>query len=240
MDESNSSLQRQIENLTAIIELWVPVLEEMKTLQRSLEDLPVSLEHLRQQLNAINQDKLQLQKNQPPETQLQKTSQFKKLEPKLQISAASLEAALPQLVVLEKKIKNLIALKERLEALQESVQPTHAPNYAAEFAQVQQLRTGLKKAVSSAEAEGDQLHFSQDRLSLEETTSLPISPAYKERRSLAEARSHRQSRLLRTRCWLWGLVAIASVLTATSLGTAVLLQHLPALRNITQTDFERR
>ena len=240
MSEYTSRLQRQIESLSAIIELWVPVLEEMKTMQRNLEELPVSLEQLKQQLAALDQDKLHQESESETAQQLQEVNKIQKLEPKLRNSVNNLEAALPQLAVLEKKIRNLIALKERLEALQENVQSSQSPNYAAEFAQLQHSKQNLTShKISAAEADlestdEERRGFNQvslDHLSpVEENAWLQLSLAESKRQHRFSPVRPRQSSIRRTSMWL-GITLFATVLI--SFGTVILVKHSPVLRETT-------
>lgn len=154
-DVSNQKLQKEIETLINIIQLWIPVLDQMKSMHHNLEALPNDLILLRQQLNYLIQlDHLTETQREAdaggkPHQAITSTqkSDFNNIltaQEKLQKLISSLNGTFPQLLILERKISNLVALKEKLEAIQEKNQPyASLPNYEAEFSIVCQQKNYL-------------------------------------------------------------------------------------------------
>jgi hypothetical protein len=142
-------LQSELKSLIIIIELWIPVLAAMKKTLEDLEQLPINLAILKHQLSKLEQASYiyrQRLNSQGLETldksiifsQTQDTITLEKIEPKFQALIGKLEAAIPSLLALERKIGDLIALRERIEALQEEVVGTQNQEYAEEFALIKQ------------------------------------------------------------------------------------------------------
>ena len=130
---NHKSLQFQIENLIPILELWIALLEETHKTQRNLEELPAHLEYLKQQINVVKLNKSRASASHQP-----KISEFESQEVdfKLKTLLNNLEAKLPQLITMDKKINDLVALRERLEALQErELEPI--PNHLSELIRLQ-------------------------------------------------------------------------------------------------------
>lgn len=132
---NHKSLQFQIENLIPILELWVSLLEETNKAKKNLEELPAHLEYLKEQTNAakLNKSRISISSVSHPsktdELESQKVDFIKTL-------MSDLEAKLPQLITLDHKINNLVALRERLEALQErELEPI--PNHLDELIRLQ-------------------------------------------------------------------------------------------------------
>ena len=71
----------------------------------------------------------QMQKNAIAPDRLLQIQRIQAIEPKLQILMNSLGTEITQLHDLEQKIGNLIALRERIEALQEQYQTNSTPSF---------------------------------------------------------------------------------------------------------------
>ncbi|MCU0534062.1 MAG: hypothetical protein MUD14_09215 [Hydrococcus sp. Prado102] len=125
-NEPDKQLQTAIDNLSLILKLWIPVLAEIKKMNQALETLPNNLTILQSQINKLNLANANLKKNSLSPERLEQICQLQGFELKLQALSNNLDGELPQLVKLEKQIGNLIALKERVEALQEQCQINQA------------------------------------------------------------------------------------------------------------------
>jgi hypothetical protein len=101
----NQQLQTAIDNLALILQLWVPVLAEIKQMNQALETLPNNLSILQNRVNKLNQANTYIQKNSLSQERLEQINQLQGFEIKI-----------------EKQIGDLLALKERVEALQEQCQ----------------------------------------------------------------------------------------------------------------------
>ncbi|NJP18713.1 MAG: hypothetical protein HC763_06915 [Hydrococcus sp. CRU_1_1] len=121
-NEQDKQLQTTLENLALILKLWIPVLTEIKKMNQTLEKLPDNFSLLQRQINKLSQANTYIKKNPLPPEHLEQIRQLQGFELKLQALTNNLDCELPQLVKLEKQIGNLIALRERVEALQEQCQ----------------------------------------------------------------------------------------------------------------------
>jgi hypothetical protein len=118
----NQQLQTAIDNLALILQLWVPVLAEIKQMNQALETLPNNLSILQNRVNKLNQANTYIQKNSLSQERLEQIHQLQGFEIKLQSLTNNLDGEIPQLIKIEKQIGDLLALKERVEALQEQCQ----------------------------------------------------------------------------------------------------------------------
>jgi hypothetical protein len=118
----NQQLQTAIDNLALILQLWVPVLAEIKQMNQALETLPNNLSILQNRVNKLNQANTYIQKNSLSQERLEQIHQLQGFEIKLQALTNNLDGEIPQLIKIEKQIGDLLALKERVEALQEQCQ----------------------------------------------------------------------------------------------------------------------
>ena len=109
---NRKNLQRQITNIIPIIELCLPLIEEIEQAKNKLNILPSELENLKQQLEYLKLEPSQATSN-------DSQSPIKETESKLDFVVDDLEVILANLTTLDSKINNLIVLKERLEAIQE-------------------------------------------------------------------------------------------------------------------------
>lgn len=125
-NEQDKQLQTTLENLALILKLWIPVLTEIKKMNQTLEKLPDNFSLLQRQINKLSQANTYIKKNPLPPEHLEQIRQLQGFELKLQALTNNLDCELPQLVKLEKQIGNLIALRERVEALQEQCQINQA------------------------------------------------------------------------------------------------------------------
>lgn len=129
------SFEQQLESLSLILERWIPILEEMESIEKNIEDLPYELEQVRQYI----QDYTQNQEKNNSRSWLnsfnfkQSTNQEEILYLKLQSILASLDKEVPHLLFLEEKIKNVLCLREVTEALQERIKTQSSPNYLPDF-----------------------------------------------------------------------------------------------------------
>lgn len=111
------NLQLQIESLIPIMELWISFLEETRKTQSELKKLPDTLEYLKQQ--AITLDLKESRWSISNQSKNSESEISQEVELHLQTLIGDLDAALPKLIIMESKISDLVALKERLEALKE-------------------------------------------------------------------------------------------------------------------------
>ncbi len=125
-NEQDKQLQTALDNLALILNLWIPVLAEIKKMNQALETLPNNLSLLQSQVNKLNQANVHIKKNPLPPERLEQIRQLQGFELKLQALTNNLDGKLPQLVKLEEQIGNLIVLRERVEALQEQCQINQA------------------------------------------------------------------------------------------------------------------
>jgi predicted nucleic acid-binding Zn-ribbon protein len=122
----NKQLQTAIDNLALILQLWVPVLEEIKKMNQTLESLPNNLSILQDRINKFNQANTYIQKTTLSQESLKQIERLQGVETQLQFLTNNLDGEIPQLLKIEKQIGNLIALRERVEALQEQCQINQA------------------------------------------------------------------------------------------------------------------
>ena len=108
----HQDLQRQISNLVAIIEMYIPLIEQVKKSKLKLDILPAELENLKQQLNLLETSSFL-------ETLYYSSDRIQETESKLDFLVDDLEGILVDLTTVDRQVKNLVALKERLEAVQE-------------------------------------------------------------------------------------------------------------------------
>ncbi|WP_319422621.1 hypothetical protein [Pleurocapsa sp. FMAR1] len=113
----HQDLQRQIVNLISIVEMYIPLIEEIDKSKNKLSALPTELDSLKQQLEF-----LKLQSSQTNFYDSQNSilpSPIKETDIKLDFLVDDLEGIFVYLTTFESKLKNIIVLKERLEAVQE-------------------------------------------------------------------------------------------------------------------------
>ena len=124
------TFQQQLESLSLILEHWLPFLEEMELIEKNIEDLPNELESIRRCIQRYNQEQESNEEHGWLDSiSVQQSSHKEKvLYFKLQHILASLDNEIPHLLFLEKKIKNLICLREVTEALQEDIRARSVPS----------------------------------------------------------------------------------------------------------------
>jgi predicted nucleic acid-binding Zn-ribbon protein len=110
-------LQKALENLNRMLDLWVPLLNEIKKMKQEIEQLPQEVSRFKGKIDLL---KLELSLSQQEE-QRQAIAKLQNCSPKLQQLGDNLALGLTQILEIEKKIGNMIALRERIEALQESL-----------------------------------------------------------------------------------------------------------------------
>ena len=108
----HQDLQRQITNLVSIIEMYIPLLEQVEKSKLKLDILPAELKNLKQQLNL-------LETRSYLETLHHSSDRIQETESKLDFLVDDLEEILVHLTAVDRQVKNLFALRERLEAVQE-------------------------------------------------------------------------------------------------------------------------
>lgn len=136
------TFQQQLESLSLILEHWLPFLEQMELIEKNIEDLPSELESIRQYIHRYNQSLETNEDNSWLGSLSAKPSANKEqiLYLKLQNILASLDEEIPHLLFLEKKIKNLICLREVTEALQENIRTQSTPRDNFDFPVAQNNR----------------------------------------------------------------------------------------------------
>ena len=113
---NHKNLQHQIENLIPIIELYLLLIEEVNKTQHKLKSLYPELKQLKQQAEFLKAEETQLSHGSPTYNSQLK---IQETELKLAFLVNDLQAILIHLATFNYKINNVVALKERLEALQE-------------------------------------------------------------------------------------------------------------------------
>ena len=118
----NSKIKSEIHTLISIVKSWLDVLEEIEILEKEIKSLPLYLVSLQQELTNIDSV---VTENYYPE-----------IENEIQDLVNKLSCTLPQLINLDKKTKNLISLKEVIEALQDKNTISSVSDYNYEFSQL--------------------------------------------------------------------------------------------------------
>ncbi len=113
---SQISLQRQVGNLISIVEICLPIIEKIKQTQSELDCLPDELDRLKQQAEFLQ---LGLSPNTSSSFRSYLESDIKNTEFHLDALVDDLERILANLAFLDLDIRNLLVLKEKLEAIQE-------------------------------------------------------------------------------------------------------------------------
>ena len=116
MNQQHHNLQQQTEDLMMIIEHFLALLEKINRMQDNLQSLPAELDKLK-----ACADILKLESSQ------KSSIPTKAIELKLDIVTDNLEITLNNLATVEYQINNALALKERLEAIQEARISTLTP-----------------------------------------------------------------------------------------------------------------
>lgn len=106
------NIQRQVTSLIPIIELYISLITDIEQTKNKLNILPAELKNLKKQSNLLNIQSWQKSAN-DLQPELQQT------EFQLDSLVDDLDEVLINLVTFECKLKNVIALKERIEAIQE-------------------------------------------------------------------------------------------------------------------------
>lgn len=140
------TFQQQLESLSLILEHWLPFLEEMELIEKNIEDLPSELESIRQYIQRYNQS---LEPNEAHSwlgslSAKPSANKEQMLSLKLQNILTSLDDEIPHLLFLEKKIKNLICLREVTEALQENIRTQSIPRDKLDFPVVRHNKLARK------------------------------------------------------------------------------------------------
>ena len=113
----HKNLQRQIANLIPIIELCIALTEQMEQTQHKLNFLPNELQNLKKQAEILKLESSKINLNSAPNFNLE--SQVKETEFKLDFLVDDLEVIFISLVTFNRQLKNIVALQERLEAVQQ-------------------------------------------------------------------------------------------------------------------------
>lgn len=108
--------QRQIADLIPIIELCLPLIKKLNATQNKLKFLPTELELLQNQAKLIDLE-MSLEESRSADSVSQPISETNEFE--LDSIVNDLEGIFIYLTTLDNGLKNLLALKERLEAIQE-------------------------------------------------------------------------------------------------------------------------
>ena len=149
--------QRQIANLIPMIELCLPLMEEVDRTRSNLSCLTERLEYLQKQAQHLNlQAPLADPERLGDRTELTDRDRPLKIEDtefELDFLVNNLENTLLNLVVLKDSISNVVVLKERVEALQEERLDNITPEriYKLLEKQQQQSYSNLDDASSSRE-----------------------------------------------------------------------------------------
>jgi hypothetical protein len=113
---SQISLQRQVGNLISIVEICLPIVEKIKQTQGELDCLPYELDCLKQQAEFL---RLGLSPNTSSSSLSYLEFDINQTEFHLDALVDDLERILANLAFLDLDIRNLLVLKEKLEAIQE-------------------------------------------------------------------------------------------------------------------------
>lgn len=109
--------QRQIADLIPIIELCLPLIKKLNQTQGKLKFLPTELELLKNQAKLLDLEMSLEQSKDSPNSDSRLTSKTSEFE--LDSIVNDLEGIFVYLTTLDDGLKNLLALKEHLEAIQE-------------------------------------------------------------------------------------------------------------------------
>ena len=131
---SHKNLQRQIGNLITLIELCLPLIEEVDRAKAKLTSFPTELEQLKKQAELL---KVAAYTNSVDSQS--RSSQIEETEFELDFLVNDLEGFLLHLATLQHKINNLTALRERIEALQEERLDNITPERIYRLLEKQQL-----------------------------------------------------------------------------------------------------
>ena len=116
MSKSIQNIEQQdIESLVIILENWLTLLCQMQTVQDNLYTLPTEINSLKKKCDLNN------------------LSEKKLLSDRVAFLLSSLDAEIPKLIKLEKKINNIIVLREVLEALQQKLKNKPCHKYEQSF-----------------------------------------------------------------------------------------------------------
>ena len=108
----HKNLQRQVSNLIPMVKLYVNSVAGLEQIHAQINLLPADLKNLQQQANLLEQ-KSDSKSTDELEAHVQQT------EIQLDSLIDDLDRVSTDVVTFERKLKNIIAIKERLEALQE-------------------------------------------------------------------------------------------------------------------------
>ena len=122
-----------------IIELCLPLIEEVDETKNKLNILPPELENLKKQAEFLQLEPSLITSHSAQNSNLE--SHLEETECKLDFLITELEAILIHLADFNYKIKNLIVLKERLEALQEERSNGLTPERIYRLLELQQKRS---------------------------------------------------------------------------------------------------
>lgn len=119
MKNQRQNLQRQIADLIPLLEICLPLIKQIDRTQGKLKLLPVELEQLKEYAELLNL-KPSLEKPQNSDSaESSLRSPIEATHYKLDSIVDDLEGILVYLTNLDCQLKNVLALKERLEAVQE-------------------------------------------------------------------------------------------------------------------------
>lgn len=107
----HQDFQRQITNLIPIIEMYIPLIEEVEKSKNKLNMLPTQLENLKQKLEFLKLESSPTISDNLP-------SKIQETEFEIDFLVDDLEGILVHLTSFDRQVKNLIAIRERLEAVQ--------------------------------------------------------------------------------------------------------------------------
>ncbi|AFZ36475.1 hypothetical protein Sta7437_2956 [Stanieria cyanosphaera PCC 7437] len=148
----NEILQQNLNTLTIIIRHWLLILEQLEILQSDLENVPLELEILQQQLEQLESyqrfighnsvDKYTPNKSRNQEELFKAASslsQHQQIYGRMQTLLESFDHSMIHWIALEEKVANLIALREVIEALQERIYDHMPSDFGEELLKLNQV-----------------------------------------------------------------------------------------------------
>lgn len=139
------NIQRQVNSLITIIEFCISLARETELTQNKLNILPGEIEELRKQVEYLNSIPTQKQSSALKE-------RLQEVEFKIDSLVDDLDNILVDLFTFDGKLKNVIALREKLEAIQEERIDGITPERIYELLAKEQRRLQERECISSSQS----------------------------------------------------------------------------------------
>lgn len=145
------NLERQVNNLIPLVELYLPLIEKLHHTQNELNSLPEQLDSLKQQAQLLKTESLLA-------TSLNSKLEIDETEFKIDSLVDDLDQILACLDVLDLDLKNVLALKEKVEAIQEERIDGITPERIYKLLEKQQQLSQSSKDLNSIEKHNTSLN----------------------------------------------------------------------------------